>query len=197
MDGILGYVKNIFCLYLLISVFDNLIANEKYKKYIRLFTGLILLAVILSPVLSIMDIDGFIKGLAGVENDYAISADVQKSILAAEAEKNQEIINTYLSELAAQVNEITMEFDLEVLDYDIRINQDETDEDFGSIQIMQLVLGEYDDGKIAIQKVEAVNLGEDSLYSDISEEPGIVSIKNKLANFYNIPLSNIYISIGE
>ncbi len=197
MDTILGYVKNIFCLYLLMSVLDNLIANDKYKKYIKMFTGFILLAVIIKPVLSASDGQELVKTLTNIEYDYSISPQVQQSILTAEAEKNQEIINTYLSELVMQMNEITREFDLEIQDYDIRINQDMSDENFGNIEMIQLALMKKTEDAITIEKVKAIELGSESPYSGISEAPEIVSIKNKLANFYNISLSNIYISIEE
>lgn len=50
MEFIYGYIKNICVFTLVITLILNIFPDKKYKKYIKLFAGLLLLALIFSPI---------------------------------------------------------------------------------------------------------------------------------------------------
>ena len=56
-----GYIKNI-CYYVIIStILFNIFPSEKYMKYIKLFSGFILVLIIISPITGILKKDGDIS----------------------------------------------------------------------------------------------------------------------------------------
>ena len=55
MDNLIMTVKNICAFVLLITVVDNLLSSDVYKKYIRLFTGIVLIIMIIKPLYELPD----------------------------------------------------------------------------------------------------------------------------------------------
>ena len=53
INGLAGYI-------LISSIIIQMLPNGKYEPYIRLFTGFLLILLILQPVLKIRDADGFL-----------------------------------------------------------------------------------------------------------------------------------------
>ena len=54
LNGLVGY-------FMITSIIMQMIPNGKYEPYIRLFTGFLLILLILQPVLKIRDADGFLN----------------------------------------------------------------------------------------------------------------------------------------
>ena len=54
LNGLAGY-------FLITSIIMQMIPKGKYEPYIRLFTGFLLILLILQPVLKIRDADGFLE----------------------------------------------------------------------------------------------------------------------------------------
>lgn len=51
------YIKEILVFLILVSVINNILPDSSYKKYIRLFTGLILIIIMISPLLPYLKMD--------------------------------------------------------------------------------------------------------------------------------------------
>ena len=49
MEAVYGWVKNIIYYMIFLSVVNNLLADSKYGKYIRLFSGMVLILLVVSP----------------------------------------------------------------------------------------------------------------------------------------------------
>lgn len=56
MEFIYGYIKNICVFTLVITLILNIFPDRQYKKYIKLFAGLLLLALIFNPIIKIKKI---------------------------------------------------------------------------------------------------------------------------------------------
>lgn len=50
------YINRILCFFIFTSVLNNLLSNKGYQKYIRLFSGFLLVMIILSPVIQIKEL---------------------------------------------------------------------------------------------------------------------------------------------
>lgn len=51
------YVKEILVFLILTVIINNTLPDNNYKKYIRLFTGLILIIIMISPILPYLKMD--------------------------------------------------------------------------------------------------------------------------------------------
>ena len=53
MNGIFEWVKSIVFYLILITVVTNLLPNKKYEKYVKLFTGMLLVIIVIKPITQI------------------------------------------------------------------------------------------------------------------------------------------------
>ena len=58
MDGIFSWVKNIVFFFLTVTLVEELLVNEKNKKYVHMAAGMIFILVVLSPVLKLFNVSG-------------------------------------------------------------------------------------------------------------------------------------------
>lgn len=57
LDFIYEWIQNIAFYLILITVLLHMLPDSDYKKYIRFFTGLILILLLITPVLKLLHID--------------------------------------------------------------------------------------------------------------------------------------------
>lgn len=79
MHSILNWMKEFMVVYLILTVLTQLCAAQPLKKYLRFFSGMILLLLLLSPVLHLLGKDGkleekvsyetFLEQLDGIRQD--------------------------------------------------------------------------------------------------------------------------------
>ncbi|MEG0963394.1 MAG: stage III sporulation protein AF [Lachnospiraceae bacterium] len=54
MDAVYDWVENIVCFYIFITMILQILPKESYRKYIRFFTGLLLVIVVMTPLLNVL-----------------------------------------------------------------------------------------------------------------------------------------------
>ena len=54
MDIIYAWVKNIVCYYIFLTVIFHLLPKSSYQKYVRFFSGMLLMILVVTPVLSVL-----------------------------------------------------------------------------------------------------------------------------------------------
>ena len=121
--------------------------------------------------------------LGNAANDFEISDEVYADILKAEKGRNEELINMYCSSVEEQIQNYLSETGYQFISCDTKINLDEGSDEYGRIIMLD----------IALKKEDKLYMGNDSGFYDYD----VVTLKNYLANFYNIPRANIYINIYD
>ena len=56
------WIKSFVGCLLMISVAMQMLPNSKYEQYVKLFTGLLMLVLLIQPVLKIGDMDSYLEG---------------------------------------------------------------------------------------------------------------------------------------
>ena len=87
------YIKEILFFLILTAVINNLLPNNSYKKYVRLFTGLILIIILISPILPYLKMDSAKLGdyTLDIENNNELESIERKlEELGREEETNLE-----------------------------------------------------------------------------------------------------------
>lgn len=180
-----GYIGNIFSIYIVLSMVENLVSSEKYVRYIKLFGGIIMVIAVIKPVSAFFLGDNI--GLdAGIFDGYELSDSVYADILNAEKGRNDEIISMYTASVLERADMYAAAGGYELVDGSVELNIDEDDEKYGAVELIRLTLKkEQQDGG------SGVYVDENDAFYDYN----LVTLKNNLANFYNLPQSNIYINI--
>ena len=180
-----GYIGNIFSIYIVLSMVENLVSSEKYVRYIKLFGGIIMVIAVIKPV-SAFFLGDNIEIDAGILDGYELSDSVYADILNAEKGRNDEIVSMYTASVLERADMYAADGGYELVDGSVELNLDEDDEKYGAVELIRLTLKkEQQDGGSGAYVVE-----NDAFY-----DYNLVTLKNNLANFYNLPQSNIYINI--
>lgn len=180
-----GYIGNIFSIYIVLSMVENLVSSEKYVRYIKLFGGIIMVIAVIKPV-SAFFLGDNIELDAGIFDGYELSDSVYADILNAEKGRNDEIISMYTASVLERADMYAADGGYELVDGSVELNLDEDDEKYGAVELIRLTLKkEQQDGG------SGAYVDENDAFYDYN----LVTLKNNLANFYNLPQSNIYINI--
>lgn len=68
MEAIVGWIKGIACYVIIISMFQGILPDNRYKKYVQLFTGMVLVLLIVAPILRLTKQE---QSLTDVFTEYA------------------------------------------------------------------------------------------------------------------------------
>lgn len=74
MEYFCGWIQKIAYYMILVTLVMQVAAGESYRKYIRLFTGIILILLILSPVIHLLGLDGE-RYIQSAESEYEAAAE--------------------------------------------------------------------------------------------------------------------------
>ena len=182
-----GYIGNIFSIYIVLSMVENLVSSEKYVRYIKLFGGIIMVIAVIKPV-SAFFLGDNIEIDAGILDGYELSDSVYADILNAEKGRNDEIVSMYTASVLERADMYAADGGYELVDGSVELNLDEDDEKYGAVELIRLTLKkEQQDGG------SGAYVDENDAFYDYN----LVTLKNNLANFYNLPQSNIYINIYD
>ena len=67
MDVLRGRVREFLIVYLILTILQQLSAADKYRRYLRFFSGLILLLFLVSPLFSLFGADGRLEARVAYE----------------------------------------------------------------------------------------------------------------------------------
>ena len=131
MQAVVDWIKSIAYYVIVVSVFQGILPDNKYKKYVQLFTGLLLLLLIVSPLVR----------LTGQEDDVAASfMGYAAAILQGDFAGQEEGQATVLVE--AEIKQLMGECGYEVTQCSLSLDTR------GQISRIRLMLREKTDGSI-------------------------------------------------
>ena len=179
MEAVYGWVKNIIYYMIFLSVVNNLLADSKYGKYIRFFSGMVLILLVVSPFTGGLHLDEQISSMfksISFQND---TDDLKQDLWGMEERRLDQVIRKYEQAVAADVEAMAREEGLECTGASVQIDGDRNSSRYGRIEGIGLVIsGEkadteqgswdymgsrpvnVDAGRIDSVKGEDVELGE-------------------------------------
>ena len=86
------WIKSFVGCLLMISVAMQMLPNSKYEQYVKLFTGLLMLVLLIQPVLKIGSMDSYLEGK--IEEAMGVQERLEKEIVVQSEvfeSKSQEI----------------------------------------------------------------------------------------------------------
>lgn len=94
MDIINDYIKNICYYVILTTVIFNMFPNEKYMRYIKIFSGFVLILIIVYPITNYF------------ENDFDFDEIVNEFAISTGGEELEENIDEYEMKIEERINEM-------------------------------------------------------------------------------------------
>lgn len=168
------WIRNIAVFMILVSVIVNLLPKNHYEKYVRLFTGMVMIILLIKPVSTLFQLsdrldrvftlDIWKQELTGLELDFAG--------LSEELEDKR--METYGEQLKGQVAFLLEEEGVELVDLEYEICLEKEEENYGKITNMKVYLA-----KQGVSKVDSVFLKE---YENAENS----RIKERICEYYQL-----------
>ncbi|WML30748.1 stage III sporulation protein AF [Neobacillus sp. OS1-32] len=158
MEFITEWVTNIILFILLATVIDMLLPNSSMQKYTKMVMGLLLIAIILTPILKIISKD-FEAALTSINFQQPSEDKNMKNLIDLKKKEIQASQHAYiLEELAGRLKkdvkeELMKQYGLEIADIDVEVNTKSDQATLKNLQKVMVLLSRPDTG---VKTVEAV-----------------------------------------
>ena len=199
MESILSWVKQIVIFYIFSNFIIHVLPSGNYEKYIKFFIGLILIAVVISPLTGFFKLDTLFKDIynSAISNDSI--SEMRMDLQYAEKSNYDSIVKPYKEDVIKNVEKIVTANYLFPVKTTVDFDMDSESKTFGQIKEINLQVSKKyaNDNKIIVDKVkiQAEN-SEGGTKSDSNNNLSVASIniKNSIADFYHISPDNVNIS---
>lgn len=159
MKTIKEAVQNLVIYMFLVTIILNLVKASSYKKYIELFTGLILILILFTPVVQLLTGKEKLEESLLAKQFFFESRDSAEFIYEAETDTKKELIRLYSEKVKEQIQLLGKEKGIEIERIEIKLN--EAEGGFGSIKRVEVWLKEQKGQKEFKQLLmEVFELGE-------------------------------------
>ena len=212
MKELYGWIRNLTGYFLFMSVLDNLLPGRKYTRYIRLFSGMVLILLVLQPLTGSLRLE---ERIAHYYESFVFqyqADDLKQEILGVEKQQLKQLIRQYEQAVEQDVQQMAEDAGYTVESCRARICSEQGTESFGTVTGIQMRIEEMGDetvdgnvgvgeGSGAVQPVEPVEIGALSdaprreVLADYSAETGI--LRRKIASYYNLEESYVEIQVVE
>lgn len=198
LDYIFGWIKDIVFYLILLTMVMHLLPNKQYHKYVKLFAGMLLVIIVISPMTQLLNWD-HIFDFHYMEKSYEQEVSgMTEEIKQLQSVQQDEFMETYKSKIQSTIEELAQQQELTIVSADITIVEDEEDERYlfpNSIQL--LVKNNSKNSKIDTIQISPVDISGQQKKEEQTATPESENLKKAVADFYNLEASNINISVQE
>ncbi|MCL2572890.1 MAG: stage III sporulation protein AF [Defluviitaleaceae bacterium] len=182
MSAFFDYIRNI-TYYLLFAALVGFIApSGKYKKFVSLVMGLILLVLMIQPLRSFS-----ITDIPVTDWFTGITSQTHISDYTYTTWRDQSLSTAFEAQLTTQVEGLLRGNNIEVHSVSFTYT-----EDFSRITSVRVrVSREEEVRRVPFIRIEPIQINKD----DPPESPLAEEVKNLISGFYNLPLSHIHVEI--
>lgn len=215
MGMLLEYIKNIGYFLILMSLVSNVMPDNSYKKYCRMFCGLILVVLVINPFYEFLNFEGDIKDIFAMTNYKSQAMELENQIKMSESGTREMAIKEYERLIVNELQGRAIEEGLYIMEAHVELTEGE------DIQLSRLKItvtekevlegeeldgdfGEYIDKdeeseegtKIRIEDISIGDIKEDNVQSYITN-PRALSFVRKAAEYLQIDEGIIDIELYE
>lgn len=209
METFYGWIRNIICYLLFISVIENLLPGKKYHKYLKLFSGMILILLIIQPVASGLRLD---DKIARYYESFVFryeSDDLKNELLGMEDKRLEQMISQYEEAIAGDLAQMAREEGVETVSCRVVIQRDQTHENFGQVESVSMLVRseseqEAESLESVITSVEPVVIGpaEAAGSTDVNRQhqqgrSEVEKLQKKIVSYYDLEDEYVEIQFVE
>lgn len=193
MDEIISYAKTVLFFLLFVNLVMQLLKGSSYERFVHPVCGMILVIMIIRPLLSMFGGEEKVLYAAEQKLSLLLSGDEMRLSLPKEAGYEFAVLEAYEEELVTQLSGILEEDGLAVITADFSLSAEE--KDFGTIRGLTLRAEKIKEG--STKRIEIAPIVFESRKRDEAVSAEEIRIKDKLADFYQMDVDNIYVNIKE
>ncbi|MFJ7725411.1 stage III sporulation protein AF [Neobacillus sp. NPDC097160] len=200
MDFLKEWVTNIILFILLATVIDMLLPNSSMQKYSKMVTGLLLIAIILTPIFKLISKD-FEAALGSIPTYQAPGEKNMKNVIDLKKKEIQASQHAYiLEELAVQLKkgvkeELMEQYGLEIEKIDLAINE-ESDQAFPeNLQKVMVLLKQPDPGVKTVEAIKQIEINTEKPLPSKGSTEETEKIASFLSQKWSVTEETVEVSI--
>lgn len=140
MGAVSEWAGSILSFLILITVIRGILPSKKYEPYLRLFSGLMLILLVLQPVTGGLGLE---KQIDRAFEAFAFQMDHEElntRVLGIEKERQEQILKIYENDVAGHVTVMAGEEGIQVENAQVEINGDPESTDYGKVVSVKVKL---------------------------------------------------------
>lgn len=140
MGAVSEWAGSILSFLILITVIRGILPSKKYEPYLRLFSGLMLILLVLQPVTGGLGLE---KQIDRAFEAFAFQMDHEElntRVLGIEKERQEQILKIYENDVAGHVTAMAGEQGLQAESAQVKINGDPESTDYGKVVSVKVKL---------------------------------------------------------
>lgn len=210
MNMLLEYVRNIGYFLILMSLVGNVMPDNSYKKYCKMFCGLILMVLVISPFYDFINMEGDLSDAFVDVNYKSQVAELENQLMNNDSNMNERIIGEYEQLIIDECQGIAMEEGLYILDVKVDIVEEEQLKLVGLNMVVTTDKDKYllmkdkrkDEENVGDISIDKINVGKEDDYviddnNIINVDPTILSFINRISEFLEIDTSIINVEVVD
>lgn len=209
MNVLLEYVRNIGYFLILMSLVGNVMPDNSYKKYCRMFCGLILMVLVISPFYDFLNMEGDLSDVFVDASFKSQVAELKSQLMENDISMNERIIDEYEQLIIDECQGIAVDEGLYILDVSVDVIEEEDMELVGLNMVVTTDKDKYVATKekeeldnIGNISVDKINVGEEENYiidkDNVSNvDPMVISFINRVGEFLKIDTSIINVEVVD
>lgn len=140
MKELYQWIQNLTGFFLFLSVAERLLPGKQYGKYLRLFSGMILVFIVLQPLTEGMHLEDTISGYYESFLFQEQTEDLRRNMLGMEKQRLSGVIRQYEAAVEEDVIQAAGEMGIQAAECSVRIEDREDSPDFGTIRTIRLTV---------------------------------------------------------
>jgi stage III sporulation protein AF len=200
MDFLKEWITNIIIFILLATVLDMLLPNSSFQKYTKMVTGLILIAIILSPVLKLFTSD-FETAIASMGQfssfeDEKIKNSIEFQKKEIQASQHAYILETMAVQLKTAAEEELMDQQgMEIANIELEVNNQDQRPFPENLEYVIVHLKKAEDEGETVAVVREVEIDTNAPLPSKQTSQNTDQISSLLSEKWNVPEKSIQIMI--
>ncbi|MBT2656537.1 stage III sporulation protein AF [Bacillus sp. ISL-18] len=200
MDFLKEWVTNIILFILLATVIDMLLPNSSMQKYTKMVTGLLLIAIILTPILKLISKD-FETTMSAIPSYQAPGEKNIKNSIDLKKKEIQASQHAYiLEEMAVQLKkdvkeELMNQYGLEIEKIDLAVNE-ESDKAFPeNLQKVTVLLKQPENSVQTVEAIKQIEINTETPLPSKGSTKETKQIASFLSQKWNVTEKTVEVSI--
>ena len=211
MGALLDYIKNIGYFLILMSLVSNVMPDNSYKKYCRMFCGLILVVLVINPFYGFLNYEGDIKDIFAMTSYESKAMELENQIKMSESNTRDRVIGEYEKLIVNELQGSAREEGLYIMEAQVELTEGEdiqlsglnlivTEKNISTDEIEDELLEEQEKiGQGTKIKIEDISIGDvkDENVKSYITNPRALSFVRKAAEYLQIDEGIIHIELYE
>lgn len=159
MDTLLAYIKNIGFFLILVSVVCNALPENSYKKYCKLFCGLVLVVLVITPFNEILNYDGDISDIFLNKSYQSQLMELEANLKLQDEKQFENTLAQYEESLKGEMQGAAANEGLYIMDVSVNYIYTDSGNDDIELQSLDIVVTDIENNK-NVEKSDDINLDE-------------------------------------